>query len=141
VTQEAGPPVALEVGNANDAGAASRGWFVGDLAAWAVSRGASLDLSATPRQSSRIEVKWLVHPAGDRRAGWAERDRSFALSVLVDGEMRLDFRALDGDVRPVHLTRPGDYVIWHGPTYSHVWWTDAGCTMLTVRWQADVERR
>ena len=126
----------LETGNAHAAGAASRGWFVGDLAGWAAERGAALATAETPRQSGRVEVKWLAHPPGDARSGWAEPDGSYTLSLLIDGEMRLDFRSPDGGRESVRLAARGDYVVWYGPAYSHAWRTDAGCTMVTVRWPA-----
>ena len=58
----------LESGNASEANASSRGWFVGDLAAWAAERGESFDPSSTPRQSADVQVKWFVHPPGHSRA-------------------------------------------------------------------------
>jgi len=127
----------LESGNASEANASSRGWFVGDLAAWAAERGESFDPSSTPRQSADVQVKWFVHPPGHARADWAEPDRCISLCVLVDGEMRCDFRSRDGAEEPVRLSRRGDYVIWHGPSWSHMWRTDGGCTILTVRWPTD----
>lgn len=127
----------LETGNAADAGTASRGWFVGDLAAWAASRGERLDPSSTPRQSADVQIKWFVHPAGHGRAAWAAPDACVSLGVLVDGDMRVDFRALDGAERTFQLTQRGDYVIWHGPSYWHSWRTESGCTFLTVRWPTD----
>jgi hypothetical protein len=128
------PTATLETGNAADAGAAARGWLVGDLAAWAASRGESLDPAATPRQSAHLEVKWLAHPAGDERPGWAEPDDCFSLSVLIDGHVRFDFLDVHGGTREVRLAQRGDYVLWHGPTYAHSWRTASGCTLLTVRW-------
>src|SRR5215212_4024234 len=126
----------LETGNAAETGATSRGWFVGDLRAWAEARSEALELAGSLRQCAQLEVKWLVHPPGDRRTTWADRDRSITLSVLVDGEMTLDFRS-DDDARSVHLARQGDYVIWHGPTFAHVWRTDTGCTIVTIRWRIE----
>jgi hypothetical protein len=35
------------------------------------------------------------------------------------------------------LTRPGDYVIWYGPSWAHTWRTERGCTVITVRWDAE----
>ena len=58
----------LETGNAADVDASSRGWFVGDLATWAAERGESFDPSSTPRQSTHVQVKWFMHPAGHSRA-------------------------------------------------------------------------
>jgi hypothetical protein len=127
----------LETGNAADSGAATRGWFVGDLAAWAASRGERPDPSSTPRQSTDLEVRWFVHPPGDVRHEWANPDRNHALGILVEGDMRLDFRALDGVTESVRLDRPGDYVLWHGPSWAHSWRTERGCTFVTVRWPTD----
>ena len=126
----------LETGNANVAGAATRGWFVGDLAEWAAQRGAMSDAGSTLRQSDRVQVKWLVHPAGDERAEWAERDDSHTLSILLDGEMQYDFRGRDGQTESIRLSARGDYVIWPGSEYDHWWRTEGGCTMITVRWPA-----
>jgi hypothetical protein len=128
-----GPPT-LETGNAADAGAASRGWLVGDLVTWAAMRGETLDPAATSRQSAHLQVKWFVHPPGDARRAWAQPDRNFSLSVLVEGDVRFDFRDGAGAERTVRLAQRGDYVLWHGPTYAHTWRTDVGCTLLTVRW-------
>lgn len=124
----------IDTGNANSAGATSRGWFVGDLVKWAADRGETLVASETPRQTSRLEVKWLVHPAGDRRTAWADPDRFVTVGVLVQGDMQIALRAADGSDHSVRLSTPGDYVAWYGPEWSHTWYTDSGCTMLTVRW-------
>jgi hypothetical protein len=125
---------ALETGNAEDAGAASRGWFVGDLAAWAASRGESIDPASTLRQRTEIEVKWFVHPPRHERPARAEPDRCFSLGVLVDGDMRFEFHDATGATRAVQLARRGDYVLWHGPSFAHSWRSEGGCTFLTVRW-------
>ena len=130
------PPATLETGNAADAGAASRGWFVGDLARWAASRGESLDVASTPRQSAHLQVKWFAHPPGDERHGWADPDECFSLTVLIDGDVRVDFRDSGGTERSVRLAQRGDYVLWHGPTYAHFWRTEGGCALITVRWPA-----
>ena len=127
----------LETGNAAEANASSRGWFVGDLAAWAAERGEAFDPSSTPRESAHLQVKWFVHPAGHTRADWAAPDLSYSLCILVDGEMRCDFRSVDGAKSSALLARRGDYVIWHGPSWAHTWRTEHGCTILTVRWPAD----
>jgi hypothetical protein len=127
----------LETGNVADAGAVTRGWFVGDLSAWATSRGDELDPQSTLRQHPDLEVRWFVHPPGDARPEWAQQDSKVSLGILVDGDMRLDFRASDGAADSVRLARRGDYVLWHGPTWAHSWRTEGGCTFLTVRWPTD----
>ena len=127
----------LETGNAADATASSRGWFVGDLAAWAAERGESFDPSSTPRQSTDVQVKWFVHPPGHARADWAHPDPCNSLCILVDGDMRCDFRSIEHADESVLLTRRGDYVIWHGPSWAHIWRSERGCTVVTVRWNAE----
>jgi hypothetical protein len=37
----------------------------------------------------------------------------------------------------VLLASRGDYVIWHGPSWAHTWRTERGCTVITVRWDAE----
>jgi hypothetical protein len=130
----------LETGNAALAGAPPRGWLVGDLATWAMERGDSLDAGSTPRQSDQVQVKWYVHPPGHVRPRWAERDEHWTLGVLVAGAMRFEFREPGGRARVIELTEQGDYVLWHGPSWEHRWATDAGCTILTVRWPAEEGR-
>jgi hypothetical protein len=126
----------LETGNALAAGAATRGWFVGDLAAWTAALGDAPNAPDTPRQSERVQVKWFVHPPGHVRPAWAERDAMWSLGVLVSGRMRFELRAPGEHASVVELREPGDYVMWHGPTYEHTWGTAEGCTILTVRWPA-----
>ena len=130
--------LALETGNAADAGAATRGWFVGDLAEWAAARGERLDPSSTPRQSHDVQVKWFVHPPGHVRPTWADPDTHYSLGLLVHGDMHFGFRDLDGAEQSIALARSGDYVIWHGPSYAHTWRSERGCTFLTVRWPVPV---
>jgi hypothetical protein len=124
----------IDTGNAHAAGAASRGWFIGDLAAWAAERGATFDPASTPRQSAHVQLKWLMHPPGDERPAWAEPDSSYTLSLLIAGDMRLDFRSANGERQSVSLAAPGDYALWYGPEHAHWWRTEGGCTMVTVRW-------
>jgi len=124
----------LETGNAADAGAATRGWFVGDLAAWAASRGETLDATPTQRQSEQLYVKWSVHRPGEERPSWADADPHLSLSLLVDGDAEFRFRTASGETDMVRLARQGDYVIWNGATYAHWWRTTSGCTLVTIRW-------
>lgn len=124
----------LETGNATEAGRDSRGWIVGDLVAWAIKRGAALTGVPSPRQSSQVEVKWVEHLPGDRRAEMAAPDAYMTLGILVDGEMVTEFVSITGERERVTQSRRGDYVIWHGPSHSHQWSTETGATTVTVRW-------
>lgn len=128
----------LVTGNAAVDGAGFRGWFVGDLGAWNGMAAGSVLERFGPRATGAVEVKWGVHAAGESRpGGWAEPDGSFALSVLVSGAFEVEFERVDGErLRPVLLEVPGDYVLWEGPAYRHVWRALRDATMLTVRWPA-----
>jgi hypothetical protein len=126
----------LETGNATEVARDTRGWFVGDLIAWARKRGDSPADPATPRQTSQVEVKWSDHPPGDRRRAPALPDAFMTLAILVDGEMITEFISASGERSCVTQSRRGDYVLWHGPSYSHQWRTDSGATIVTVRWPA-----
>lgn len=130
----------LETGNALARGEASRGWFVGDLAAWAAARGES----GTPdslRQSSAVEVKWHAHPPGDERVAWANPDANYTLTIIIEGALRLFFKAVDGDERTIDLMGRGEYALWHGPSWSHSWRTSDGCTLVTIRWPVATDSR
>jgi hypothetical protein len=124
----------FETGNATAAGRDTRGWIVGDLVTWAMERGDTLAGAPSPRQTSHVEVKWSDHPPGDRRAKMAAPDGFMTLCILVEGEMITDLVSASGEKTQVRQTRRGDYVIWHGPSYSHQWKTETGATIVTVRW-------
>ncbi|MFR9722039.1 signal peptidase I [Streptomyces sp. MS19] len=72
-----------------------------------------------PRHSADVEVKWGVHPRGERRT---------ALLVLVSGR----FHVLLPD-RTVILARQGDYVVW-GAGVDHSWYAAEASVPVTVRW-------
>ena len=127
----------LETGNALADGEPSRGWFIGDLAAWAAARGESARGEFSPdtlRQSGAVEVKWFMHPPGDERVAWAPPDRNLTLTIIIEGALTLYFRSIDGEERTVDLVGRGEYALWHGPSYTHSWRTQEGCTLVTVRW-------
>jgi quercetin dioxygenase-like cupin family protein len=111
----------IYVGNAADDGADNGGWVLGHFMP---SSEAAPDL----RHSKDVEVKWGVHPPGDRRAEWATGEVRTAMLVLVSGSFRVELRD-----RTVVLTRPGDYIVW-GPGTDHSWSTDEHAVVLTVRW-------
>lgn len=106
------------IGNAGVDGAARRGWLVGHFAG---------ELGA-PNRSDAVEVKWGVHPAGERRATAAVNATATTLSVLVRGRFRLRFPD-----RVVVLEREGDYALWP-PGVAHDWQAEQASIVLTVRW-------
>jgi quercetin dioxygenase-like cupin family protein len=111
-------PESVYVGNAGADGATNAGWLLGHF----MPAGELL-------HSENVEVKWGVHPRGDRRAAWATGELRTALLVLIRGEFHVELRD-----RTVLLREPGDYVVW-GPGEDHSWHARVADTVvLTVRW-------
>ena len=105
------------VGSAPVDAAADRGWLLGHFKPVG-------DL----RHSTDVEIKWGVHPVGERRATWVTGERRSALLVLIAGRFRLEFPG-----RRVVLANPGDYVVWRTGV-DHSWQAEEESTVLTVRW-------
>lgn len=104
------------VGNANDDAGTNRGWFLGHF------------MSDEARNTEAIEVKWGIHPAGDRRDGWTSGEQRSTLLILVSGRFRLDLTT-----ERVTLERQGDYVVW-GKGIDHSWQAEDDSVVITVRW-------
>jgi hypothetical protein len=105
-------------GNAADDTTDTRGWLVGHF----------IPDSAGVRSSADVEVKWGIHPTGDRRHEWTADDRRTTLVLLVHGNFRVDLS--EG---PTIMTRPGDYLMW-GPGIDHTWFALDESIVITVRW-------
>lgn len=105
------------VGNAGEDAALDRGWLLGHFKE-----------AGDPRHSEDVEIKWGVHPPGDRREHWVRGEERTALLVLVSGRFRVE---LPG--RSVLLERQGDYVVW-GKGVDHSWVAEEESVVLTVRW-------
>ncbi|GAA4238831.1 hypothetical protein GCM10022254_56430 [Actinomadura meridiana] len=105
------------VGKAGPDAAADRGWLLGHFKP-----------PGELRRSDEVEVKWGVHPKGERRAEWTTGERRTALLVLVSGRFRMEFR--DGDVV---LSEQGDYVVW-ARGVDHSWCAEEESVVMTVRW-------
>jgi quercetin dioxygenase-like cupin family protein len=105
------------VGNAGQDAALDRGWLLGHF-----------KQPGDPRHSEAVEIKWGVHPPGDRRARWVRGEKRTALLVLVSGRFRVEFPG-----RSVLLERQGDYVVW-GEGVDHSWVAEEESVLLTVRW-------
>ncbi|MEU3557411.1 signal peptidase I [Streptomyces fragilis] len=104
-------------GNAGQDAALDRGWLLGHFKE-----------AGDPRHSEAVEIKWGVHPRGDRRAQWVRGEKRTALQVLVSGRFRVEFPH-----RSVVLERQGDYVVW-GEGVDHSWVAEEESVVLTVRW-------
>ncbi|WP_327234036.1 signal peptidase I [Streptomyces sp. NBC_01317] len=105
------------VGNADKEAAADGGWLLGHFK----ERG-------DPRHSDAVEVKWGVHPRGERRARWVKGEVRTALLVLVSGRFLMEFPG-----RSVLLARQGDYVVW-GQGVDHSWFAEDDSVVMTLRW-------
>jgi hypothetical protein len=106
------------VGNAAQDGAKTRGWLVGHF----------LGPEGGIRTSSDVEVKWGVHPAGERREGMVTADVRTTVLMLVSGRFEIE---LDGTSHM--LQESGDYVMW-GPGVDHIWDAHEDTVIITVRW-------
>ena len=83
--------------------------------------------SGDPRRSDEVEIKWGVHPAGERRPGWVTDDPRSMLSVLVSGRFRIDLSD-----RSVVLAEQGDYIVFHGR--DHTWVAEEASVVVSIRW-------
>ena len=79
------------------------------------------------RHSADVEIKWGVHPRGDRRAQWVAAEVRTALILLVSGRFRIEFRE-----RSVVLAERGDYVVFEG--VGHSWFAEEDSVIVGVRW-------
>jgi hypothetical protein len=105
------------VGNASMDALGDRGWLLGHFKP-----------EGDVRHSADVEIKWGVHPPGDRRAQWVIGEKRAALLVLISGRFRVE---LPG--RRVLLSGQGDYVVW-GHGVDHSWYAEEESVVLTVRW-------
>jgi hypothetical protein len=106
----------LYVGSADLDAPANRGWLLGHFMP-------ADDL----RHSTDVEIKWGVHPAGDRRAQWVTEETRTALILLVRGRFRLDFPD-----RSVLLDQPGSYAVFEG--IGHSWYAEEESVIVGIRW-------
>ncbi|MFJ6995174.1 signal peptidase I [Streptomyces sp. NPDC003090] len=105
------------VGNAGKDAPLDRGWILGHF-----------KHPGDPRHSGDVEIKWGVHPRGDRRLAWVRGEERTTVLVLVSGRFRVE---LPG--RHVVLEEQGDYVVW-GRGVDHSWYAEEESVVLTVRW-------
>lgn len=105
------------VGKAAVDAAGDRGWLLGHFKP-----------AGDVRHSDEVEIKWGVHPPGDRRARWTSGEKRTALLVLIRGRFRVE---LPG--RSVLLAEQGDYVVW-GPGVDHSWYAETESVVMTIRW-------
>jgi len=109
------------VGNAKADQVGRGGWFIGQFVP------AELGL----RRQTEVELKWGVHPDGERRAQpWASRN-GVTISVLIEGSLKLTFHTGDSQEEVILRTK-GDYVMF-GPEVVHSWEAIGDTIVLSVR--------
>jgi quercetin dioxygenase-like cupin family protein len=105
-------------GNAAEDGRETRGWLLGHF----------IDPSEGVRSTKDVEVKWGIHPAGEKRTEWTSDDQRTTLLFLVQGHFRVNLT--EGNVT---MTQQGDYAVW-GPGIDHSWEAISDSVVITVRW-------
>jgi hypothetical protein len=106
----------IYVGSAPADAPANRGWLLGHFMP-------KDDL----RHSDEVEIKWGVHPQGDRRAQWVTGETRTALILLVSGRFRIEFPGRD-----VLLAEQGDYVVFQ--QVEHSWYAEQESVIVGIRW-------
>jgi len=106
-------------GNAAEESAQYRGWLLGHF----------IDPNkGAVRKTDALEVKWGIHPAGQKRPEWTNGEDRSTLVIMVSGKFCVEL-----SVGAVTLSRQGDYVTW-GPGIDHSWHAIQDSTVITVRW-------
>lgn len=107
----------MYVGNAALDAVGDRGWLLGHFKP-----------VGNVRHGEDVEIKWGVHPRGDRRPEWVTGEKRTALLILISGRFRVE---LPG--RSVVLADQGDYVVW-GHGVDHSWYAEEESVVMTIRW-------
>jgi len=105
-------------GNAVEDSQDTRGWILGHF----------IPNEAGVRSTKDLEVKWGVHPAGDKRPEWTSGEQRSTLLLLFKGHFRVD--STEGSAT---LSREGDYAVW-GPGIEHTWEALDYSVVVSVRW-------
>jgi hypothetical protein len=97
------------------------GWFVGQFVP------AQMGL----RHQTDVELKWGVHPDGEKRARPWATGHGTTISVLIEGALQVTLHLPDR-LEVITLREPGDYLAF-GPEIVHSWEAIGRTIVLTVR--------
>jgi quercetin dioxygenase-like cupin family protein len=105
------------------------GWFVGQF----------VPAEQGLRHQTGVELKWGIHPDGEKRSHpWANGNAT-TISVLIQGALHVTFD-VGGTQQVVTLRKAGDYVVF-GPDAVHSWEAASDAIVLSVRFPSvEVER-
>ncbi len=106
----------IYAGKAEADGALNRGWLVGHFMP-----------DGDIRRSEDVEIKWGVHPAGERREQWVTQEARTSLHVLISGRF-----TIETPDQAIELAQPGEYVMLH--QVGHSWHANEDSVLLSVRW-------
>ena len=108
-------------GNAEADQVRGSGWFVGQF----------VPVELGLRHQTDVELKWGIHPDGEKRlVPWANGNGT-TISVLIEGSLKMTFH-IEGAQRDVTLRTKGDYVAF-GPQVVHSWEAVGHTIVLSVR--------
>ena len=116
-----GTPASFYFGNATADQVRSSGWFVGQFVP------AELGL----RHQTDVEIKWGIHPDGEKRPQPWATGQGTTISVLIRGILLVTFH-VDPTPQIVTLQNEGDYIIF-GPDTVHSWEAIGHTVVLSVR--------
>jgi hypothetical protein len=108
-------------GNAIDDQVRDSGWYVGQFVP------AELGL----RHQTDVEVKWGIHPDGEKRSEPWATGHATTISTLIHGCLRVTFHVGDTP-QVVTLEKEGDYIIF-APATVHSWEAIGHTVVLSVR--------
>ena len=108
-------------GNAEADQVRGSGWFLGQF----------VPPEFGLRRQTDVELKWGVHPGGEKRAQpWATRS-STTVAVLIEGSLKVTF-FVNATEQEVVLRNRGDYVVY-GPDVVHSWEAVGDTIVLSIR--------
>jgi len=97
------------------------GWFIGQFVP------PELGL----RHQTDLEMKWGMHPDGDKRVRPWAHGRATTISVLIRGKLIVSFHATDG-AQTATLATEGDYLVYR-PDVVHSWEAVGETLVLSIR--------
>jgi hypothetical protein len=112
---------AFYFGNAASDRVGGTGWFIGQFVA----------ATSGLRHQTAVEVKWGVHPDGEKRISpWAQ-GYATTIAILVRGALRVEFHT-GPTPQVITMQKEGDYVIY-GPEVVHSWEAIGDTVVVTLR--------
>ena len=112
---------AFYFGNAIADQVRNSGWFVGQF----------VPTELGLRHQDAVEVKWGIHPDGEKRPQPWATGHGTTISVLIHGTLRVTFH-VGATPQTVTLEKEGDYIIF-GPDTVHSWEAIGHTVVLSLR--------